>query len=197
VPTPPGFASVSYQLTQTGLTRNAYLTFGVDPTATDPAAVAVSVQAAYNDPGSLNSVMDSTVSLTATRVSLGTDGSADLVYVLSASIAGGGGSLASPPPNCAVLVKKSTDLGGRRGRGRMYIPWCLLGTNISEAGVIAAGSITTIQNAVNAWRTALTTRAVPLVLLHRPGKSAIQPPSPVTNLAVDNRVATQRRRVGR
>jgi hypothetical protein len=141
--------------------------------------------------------MDSTVSLTATRVSLGTDGSADLVYVLSASVAGGGGSMVSAPPNCAVLVKKSTDLGGRRGRGRMYIPWCVLGVNISEAGVIAGASVTSIQNAVNAWRTALTTRAVPLVLLHRPGKSALAPPSPVTGLAVDNRVATQRRRVGR
>jgi len=48
-----------------------------------------------------------------------------------------------------------------------------------------------------AWRLALSSAAVPLVLLHAPGQTALPPPDPVTGLTVDRIVATQRRRLGR
>lgn len=197
MPSPPGFAECSYQFTQTGVTRPAYVTFGCDPTDTDPASVAASVLAAYTAAGSFNTIMDSTVSMTGVRVALGTDGTADLVYVLTSAVVGTGGSIQALPPNCAVLIHKVTARGGRRGRGRMYIPWCVNETIVDEAGVILAANVTTFTNAMAAWRTAMITNTVPLVLLHGPGKTTQPAPDPITQLTADRLIATQRRRLGR
>lgn len=196
MPTPAGFAACSYEFQQTGLTRKAYVTFGVDPTDTDPVTVAGQVLGAYSAAGSLKTVMDSSVSLTAVRVSLGTDGAADLVYVLGAAVVGGAsGSYA--PPNCAVLFHKTTARGGRRGRGRMFLPWAVLQSSLDETGIITSAYVTTLTNAALAWRTALSSATVPLVLLHGPGKTPVVAPDPVTSITADRMIATQRRRLGR
>lgn len=196
MPTPPGYADCSYEFRQTGLTRPAYVTFGVDPTDTDPQLIAGSLQAAWLATGSMKSIMDSSVTMTAVRVSLGTDGTADLVYVLATNQAGGMASL-TVPPNVAVLIHKSTNRGGRRGRGRMYLPWSVQSTQVDEGGQIVASQVTIITTAITTWRTQLTTLGSPLVLLHGPGKTAMPAPDPVTSASCDRLVATQRRRLGR
>jgi len=196
MPTPPGFADCSYEIRQLGLTRPAYLTFGVDPVDTDPAIIAGSLQSAFLASGSMKSILDSSATLTAVRVSLGTDGTADLVTVLSTSQAGGMVGVTTPP-NVAVLVHKSTSRGGRRGRGRMYLPWCAQATQIDEAGQVNATLLTTLNAAMLAWKVALTAANCPLVLLHGPGKTGIPAPDPVTSLSCDRLAATQRRRLGR
>jgi len=196
MPTAVGYASCSYELRQTGLTRPAYVTFGVDPSGGDALAVADAVFGAWSAAGSFRSIMDSTVTLTATRASLGTDGSGDLVGV-NTTTSVGTASGAMVPPNVAVLIHKVTARGGRRGRGRMYIPWCTTAASVDETGVITPAVVSTITAAMLAWRLALSSAAVPLVLLHAPGQTALPPPDPVTGLTVDRIVATQRRRLGR
>ncbi len=112
-----------------------------------------------------------------------------------ASVAGTGpGSLL--PNNCATLAKKSTDLGGRRNRGRMYIP------SPNEADVDAPGIVT--PAAILAWNVALaaimpggTTHTAfgflgDAVVLHETGS---QTPATVTDLSCQPKIATQRRRM--
>jgi hypothetical protein len=197
VPTAPGFADISVRLQQTGLTRPAFITFGVDPVSTDPSQVATSVHTAYAGAGSLNSIMDSSVTTTGVRVSLGTDGAADLVYQAEFTTVGGNSISNSLPPNCAVLARKATSRGGRRGRGRLYIPWCVAETGVDEAGIIAGANRTPINTALQTFLTALGVNNVPMVLLHNPGLTAPGPPDTVLSLVCDSLIATQRRRLGR
>lgn len=197
MPTAAGYADCSYQLSLGGFVRPAYVTFGVDPTDTDPAIVASSLLGAWNDAGSLNTIMDSQVTMTQVRVSMGTDaGGGDLVYVLNTSVVGGK-SGSSLPPNCALLFKKTTARGGRRGRGRMYLPWALDETLIDETGAIPTPTVTAATAAALVWRLALNSRGCPLVILHAPGKTATGAPDPVTSMVADRLIATQRRRLGR
>lgn len=197
MPTAVGFAQCNYQLMQTGLTRPAYITFGVDPSGGDAQTVADSVHGAFGASGSLKTLFDNSVTMTGVRVALGTDGTGDLVYVKSTSDAGGGGALTTLPPNCAVLMHKTTGIGGRRGRGRMYLPWTVGEGSVDEAGVITGSIITSHNAACLAWRLALTAAGVPLVLMHAEGKTAKPEPTAVTSMSCDARIATQRRRIGR
>jgi hypothetical protein len=204
MPTPPGFALCSYELKHSLMSRSAFLTFGLDPSATDPSAVATTVRAAFMAPGSLFSILDSNVTLQNTRVSLGTDGGEDLVGSDPTTGACGLAMTAALPPNCAILVHKRTSRGGRRGRGRMYLPWATLGTDVTEGGVISGPKIALVQAAVTVWLSSIGSGAGPVVLLHRPSSPDIQGPpttpgSPnvVTSMVVDPLIATQRRRLGR
>jgi hypothetical protein len=196
MPTAAGFADVSVELVLTGFPRPAYITFGVDPTATDPSLIAASVAAAASVAGSLKSVLDATVTNTVIKVSLGTDGSGDISGEGN-GFGSGGISLTALPPNCAVLVHKRTARGGRRGRGRFFLPWCVGETNVEENGSIQSSQVTTLQNAMNTFRAALVTEAVPMYLLHGPGQTPVGAPDQVTSLAVDSVIGTQRRRLGR
>ena len=196
MPTPPGVADVSVGYIQTGMSRAAFITFGVDPTDTNPAVINASVFNAVTAAGSLNSQMDATATLSRIRVSLGTDGQGDIVSDIAYTTAGGR-TLTSSPPNVALLVHKRTAAGGRRGRGRLFIPFCLATADISESGIVQTSQVTTLQTAMNAFLTALTTQTVPMVLLHQTGLTPIGAPTAVTSLTVDKLVSTQRRRLGR
>jgi hypothetical protein len=200
--TPPGFALCSYELKHALMSRSAFLTFGLDPSATDPSAVATTVRAAFMAPGSLFTIIDSQVTLQNTRVALGTDGGEDLVGS-DPTVGACTKSINTLPANCAVLVHKRTARGGRRGRGRMYIPWVGSSTSVTEGGVIPTVDVTPIQAAVTVWLSSIATGAGPVVLLHRPSTPGTANPSTpgspntVTSMVVDPLIATQRRRLGR
>jgi hypothetical protein len=148
------------------------------------------------------SIIDSQVQLQSTRVALGTDGSEDIIgtspQLVACTSAGTSG-----PPNVALLVHKRSARGGRRGRGRMYIPWAKGSTNITEAGVFQAADLTAVNAAVAAWATAVNASVGPIVLLHRPSSpGTVHPTTPgapnvVTSFVADPLVGTQRRRLGR
>jgi hypothetical protein len=100
--------------------------------------------------------------------------------------------------NTAVLCRKLTGVGGRRNRGRMFGP-APLEDHVSSDGVMSA-------TGREAWRvnfeallpggaihTAFGFLDDP-VLFHDTGS---QTPTPITDLIVDLRVATQRRRLRR
>jgi hypothetical protein len=200
--TPPGFASCSYELKHSAMSRSAFITFGVDPTETDPTTIAGLLASSFAVVSSLCAAIDSSVQLQSTRVSLGTDGVEDIVGS-SPTVVPCTRALNSLPANCATLVHKTTARGGRRGRGRFYIPWSASNTGTGEGGVLGSSDVTAVQNAVNSWRTDVATRVGPLVLLHRASAIGTQhpttpgPPNVITNMIVDPLVATQRRRLGR
>lgn len=102
---------------------------------------------------------------------------------------GGGNPL---PSNCAILVHKRTQLGGRRGRGRMYLPAFTAG----ELDVNASGTIDTVDHAaiqaeLGVFRTTLVANDVPPMLYHSDGGAGTE----ITNLVLDTRIGTQRRRM--
>jgi hypothetical protein len=200
--TPPGYADVSVEMTHVGNPRPSFLTFGINPTLTDAAAIAADIATTLGAAAGPKTILDSEASFTAVRVSVGTDGTEDIVYESAISIVGTA-PLTALPSNCAVLVHKRTARGGRRGRGRLFLPWCISEAAVDEAGIIAGATVTTLNVAMSAWHGDLSTRGSPMVLLHQPSSAGTVhpttpgPPDVVTGLVVDNLIATQRRRLGR
>ncbi len=117
-----------------------------------------------------------------------------------ASIAPVAGSLVgSPlPNNCAWLIKKSTDLGGRRNRGRMYLP-CPQEADVDAAGICLSASVLAMNTQLaklmpgGTIHTAFGFLGDPVVL-HETGS---QTPATVTDLSTQPKIATQRRRMRR
>lgn len=97
-------------------------------------------------------------------------------------------------PQVAVLVKKTTLRGGRRGRGRMYIPgpqelWVNGGGQIDPAGLLAYQSaVTDLQEQLE-----LLGCYPSLYILHT--TAADGPPDEIVSMGVEGMVATQRRRL--
>lgn len=103
---------------------------------------------------------------------------------------GGGESLTV---NTAILVRKNTASGGRKQRGRMFVP----PFNTNEGDVTAAGFLdgTYLASQNDGWADFLTSLAADDVfpwLLHTDPADA---PTPITSLLVQPQVATQRRRM--
>jgi hypothetical protein len=103
------------------------------------------------------------------------------------------------PQNNAYLVRKVTELAGRRNRGRMYIPG-IIEANVSATGIIQAATVTAMQAALNVFIQQIRLVADP-VLIHScsfedPETTCVPlPPNSVESLQVDNTIATQRRRL--
>jgi hypothetical protein len=121
----------------------------------------------------------------------------------------GTGTVTDPivPSNVALLVKKTNGRGGKKNRGRMYLPWALAENKVDELGNIDATILAGLQTAFTAMVTSLAAADVTLAIANKTlvvggdGKKhvthiglAVQP---VTQLTVEGVVATQRRRLGR
>jgi hypothetical protein len=120
----------------------------------------------------------------------------------------GTAAVSSLPPNCAQLVRKLTGLGGRKNRGRFYWPWFLNEGSVDEAGSVDAAWTTGTQTAFDAWFTqGNVTGDGRMVIANKvygvdpvtgkPVVTAVNIGPEVTSLVVDNRIATQRRRLDR
>jgi len=109
----------------------------------------------------------------------------------------GTGAGGSPlPNNCAILAKKSTALGGRRNRGRMYIP-CPYEASTDGAGVLSPAEVTAWNASLAAIMPGGTIHTAfgflgDAVVLHETGD---QTPATVTDLGCAPKIATQRRRM--
>lgn len=207
--TPPGYADVSVAMKHSLLSRLAFITFGVDPTSTDPVTIGSLIAGCITAAGSLGPQLDSNVTWSHIKVRLGTDGAEDLAGVHTMNVVGGKTN-STPPPNTALLVHKYTARGGRRGRGRLFIPWFVSSAEVAEGGTISSSEVTLKQVAVTGFLANLTAAAVPMVVLHRASEpwdpiketgvefpTVPGPPNIVTSLVVDPLISTQRRRLGR
>lgn len=118
-------------------------------------------------------------------------------------------SHASLPSNCAVLGKKLTGVGGRRNRGRIYLPWFVAEGNVDETGGIDSGVISDIQTGVTAWLGAINAVTnADMVIANRtydrawnvPGRRLVSTETSgnqVTAITIERTIATQRRRMPR
>ena len=143
--------------------------------------------------------IDNQVTIGPATMRVGQDGGEVLTVVGTTSSTGGRAGADSLNCGQAILVKKLTARGGRRGRGRCFIPWAVGDTDVNEVGALTPSVVTALQTAVNAWLTGVATPAKidAMVVLHGNGNSLPGLPNTVTSLQVDPIVGSQRRRLGR
>jgi hypothetical protein len=101
-------------------------------------------------------------------------------------------SVANPPINCAVLLRKNTDLGGRTNRGRIFAPPTEL--NESEVDYLGNMTSTAVTRHLTHWNnfvSGLDAVGKTLRLYH----TASAVPTVVNSLSVQQLIATQRRRM--
>jgi hypothetical protein len=101
-------------------------------------------------------------------------------------------SVAPLPQNVAILVRKNTASAGREHRGRMYFPPILAG----EGDVSANGMISSVlQAGIAPFMAALFANLDPVILHDAAQLGGAPAPTPITQFVLDQRVATQRRRL--
>lgn len=185
---PTGFAQVNLQWTGTGTPTGAEVVFGVNQDfGMGPADVCTAVEAAI-EASDIDEVWSANATLSNIHVKLGpnTTGPAADLGVSFVGLNGGNTGYAG----ASLLVHKITATGGRKGRGRMFIPAIPEG-DIAIGGNIEVAPLATAVTQFDAFLAALTTELVPMVLLHNdPGDA----PDDVTALLVDSKAATQRNR---
>lgn len=95
------------------------------------------------------------------------------------------------PPNVTHLATKRTGIAGREHQGRMYIP-AVAETKVDAAGVLDPVYRADLQTACDNFLDKMLADDLPVFLLHN---NALTAPDQVTSLQVQQKVATQRRRL--
>lgn len=205
---PEDYALASVRLKHTNVTRPAAVTFAFDRSAWLGTMVQMADAICLDFDNTIGAAMDNEVTEGPVSLTLGSD---DGEYVHIDGFQSYGGALAqsSMPSSVAAIIRKTTNRGGRRGKGRFYLPWVLADADVDDAGTVAPAKVTALQTAcTNFWThmsagTGAITYPLPLVLLHAPsGPEVDNPttpgvPTPVTALTVDPIIGSQRRRLGR
>ena len=186
---PEGFAQVSLSWMLSGDPEPMIVTFGMaefgggEPT-TMANAVADAWELTFGAPGTLE-----LYTFTGCRVALQNAPSGPPVIGEAPRSIPGEVSGTTLPQNCAFLVKKGTDLGGRSGRGRMYFPpFMAPEADITPTGFIGAPAAG-IQTALTAFLAGVDN----MYLFH--DEALAISPTQVGTLTLDPRIATQRRRL--
>ena len=198
---PEGFVQAVYEHSLTGDSEPMVTTMGHEfSDLSDPQATADFLHTAW----ATDMMPAAAPALTFTGVTIYVGHYPALPSVFVSSLANQAGTrvIDPAPPNVAHLVRKRTDLAGRRGRGRMYLPNGFVASdNLSPAGILTAGEITAVQTRVDDWLATLegsnpgTILAYPTVLHRSEGEGVEPPPTRVLSLQLENKVATQRRRL--
>lgn len=190
---PTGYAELTFNFAGTDLRYPAAMTLGVDigsygGSPSDAAELAFNAFA-----GGPLSNLPSGISLVGVDCKfgpndLGPSGS----YIATSS---GLDTDDASPSNVSWLIRKVTAGGGRPNRGRMYMPGLAEG-EVDGAGLINPAKVTVIQTGIDSFAADLATGLLEPVVLHSAG-SPVTIPTVITELLVDGRAATQRRRLRR
>jgi hypothetical protein len=201
---PLGYADCSLQIRHSALARPSFLTFGVQCSGVAADAVAEEVfQAICVESSTFNVIFANEVTLGPVTARVGQDAAEAISVVSSSTPLTGGSAIEKLSANNAVLVHKRTARGGRRGRGRWFIPWFGADADVSEVGIISVGATPPMNTALAGILTRLAANNVPMVLLHSESEPGVEhpttpgTPNAVTSMVVDPLIGTQRRRLGR
>jgi hypothetical protein len=194
---PPGFGSAAFVLTGAVGTQPYVTTIGVSLASVggDFVAAANSCFTAY----ATTIMAETSNQLTLDRVTLsvGSDGPGGSVDSTLAPVAGVK-SGQYPPTACSLIVRKSTNELGRRGRGRMFIPGVLGEADIDQDGTVAAGRRTALNLVLGTFLEELTVPTSGLdtvpYLLHGPSIPAL-PPTLIDGLTCSDVVGWIRGRI--
>jgi len=184
---PAGYGQINWIYGGAAQPNGAQTTCGVDVSGllTDPEDALVLLASGWST--GWGSVVNGSTSLVGLRLKFGPDETGPF-YELSTNLPGAGAG-AGMTPAVAVLVKKITALGGRKGRGRMFIPSPdedAAGGN----GVLSPTPLLDWQDAADDVYNSLVGMDLPPVVLHTDSTT----PTPITSFQVAGTVATQRRR---
>lgn len=134
--------------------------------------------------------LSSSCATTKVRAKLGPDNIGP--FAEQAMSIGGSGAATVVSPNVSFLCRKFTDMGGRQGRGRFYLPGPVE-ADVDAAGLVAPAAVTNLNTDLAAFLVAMDAADVPLYLLH----DDLLAPTRIIGLTCDTKVATQRRRLRR
>lgn len=188
---PVGFAQATHFFTGNPVPLGAAITYGVDLGGASPTPESVAEDLHGALATTVMGRLPQSLFLQSTLVKFGPDATGPSGTFSTAV----GGSLAGDvaPPNVTWLVRKNTALGGRAGRGRLYLPG-VPEELIDNGGVISATDVTAMQTEWDDFLIAVGAANLNMVVLHQPGSPLITP-TPITSLQVEGRVATQRTRL--
>jgi len=187
---PPGFFETVTHFTVPGQSGEVEVTHGWD--GGDPLDVGWrnDFETAFLVP--LVEQCSSSISATSVDFVIGQDGDIDVV-ITDGVLETGSGASDMVPCNTAWLISRGTAGGGRRGKGRFYMP------GVTEASVLNDGTYGgTVQDAWASNLLAFVTDTAALdptvtpVLFHQ---SAPFDPTPITAFVLKNLISEQRRRL--
>lgn len=183
---PVGYAQVLGRISLTGDAQEMAITFGVEGAVLSQAnADDISAALATFVKGSIGS----NYTYQGAIVSGGGIGGG-LVWETTEGTGVGLNSSSTLPSNCAYLYRKRTALGGRKNRGRMFLPG-VGEADVNSLGVISTGVVGALQALADDLLTDLDAAGYPMHILHNDST----PPTQVTALLLDSVIATQRRRL--
>lgn len=192
---PVGFGLAALRFSLAGTSREKLTTFGYDPPTTDPTIHAQQITDHFtqaNRPGIPTQIQENWSYLGVRVVEMTDTGpvTGEAADLQDGIMTGG-----AMPPNASILIRKNTAAGGRRNRGRLFVPPIYPPeTNVSPSGIIADPQLDNIQLWWSNFFGALVTAGLVPVILHS------QPPftpTPITGYVAQDLIATQRRRMRR
>lgn len=202
-----GLALIVQKLQRNDMSRASEVTFGLLAAGAPSLAAAQDVvddfQVNFN--ATLRNLLDTNVSVQPPTVRLGDGSTTPFEAVAAGAAANGLDANTFVPPNVAFLFKKTTGVGGRKNRGRMYLPFALATSDVGENGVIVGAAVSGGTTQAAAFLAQLITDATPMVIVNKAFNTPLPPhfvtvisagPN-VTAFAAEATVATQRRRLGR
>jgi hypothetical protein len=202
-----GLGLVSLSLERSDMSRAAQVTFALNVAGVPDASVAQDAVDDFRE----NFLtywapfIDDEVTIQEAQIRLGDGSTTPFEAVSTVTSNAGGVSQVSLPPNVALLVKKTTGVGGRKNRGRTYIPFLLPESVVSENGTIAGATVTALNVQAAAFLSQLSADGNPMCISHKVFNvplaphfvTAIHTGPLVTTYKVEPMIATQRRRLGR
>jgi hypothetical protein len=190
---PVGYAQVNLFFDGTSAPEGAQVTLGLDIGSYSGTADELAEAVGDEWVAHLMGALASTLHLNGVAAKFGPDATGPTGYV-PFDVAGGSAGVGAPP-NLAYLIHKRTALGGRAGRGRMYIPG-VTESNVDPSGNLEGTTAADLTGLMETFRSVLDLAGVPPVILHQPG-SPLVTPTPITEFAAASRAATQRQRMRR
>lgn len=191
---PPGFCEVTWMWRQTAGYRQSMSSYGFGIAGWDE-----DVEAIYDLWSTFTSSMGFPLVMIASgvQVKVGTSNpSAPITFEFTGSDAGSGTNPVDVP-TVSLLATKRTNLGGRQGRGRCFLPSPQEGqvNNVGQVDSTFRGNVeTAFVSLVEDTATLLGDPSAPLgYLLHADNTD----PTEITSVAVAGVVASQRRRLVR
>lgn len=195
---PPGYSQLVMRMTLTGDPEPIVNTIGVQHgVSIDFQDLVNALDVAWKLTPGIRAEVSNQYAFVGCTLYVGQDGGPPAIYESTNPPEQGGGAGAPLPQNCGVLVTKRTAVAGRRNKGRWYVAGIGEGA-VDATGTIAGVTVTAWQNAVNATfaNMQLGTAVDDLVILHTAGGTTPPGlPTPITQMVVQSKMATQRRRL--